>query len=305
MHQRASGQYVPEWEHTIENHRSSYRKAPVEYLKEHSDRRLIAKKLTHDLSRISKKKRNIMEEQYKARTDPLAMEDALQKHEHDHDEKQSRLAWAKAENAGKRPGSKIYKGDVFKVWGTTYYNYKGMYYYWDKEWSYWKYLSSDFPQKSFYEGIKDDSNKNIKVVKIRYVITDILFKPDLGERTSKNLARAETWVRLQIFSKFVRFNYKYLMKRTFGISSGSIEKMFSSIFYLESQYDVYQLFKFMQQDLQTRSEEVVYSIEKSCADRLHGVGASKKVIAKLDFEEVSLELQKSRALMTESELQNR
>jgi hypothetical protein len=49
----------------------------------------------------------------------------------------------------------------------------------------------------------------------------------------------------------------------------------------------------------------VYSIEKSCAYRLHGVGASKKVIAKLDFEQVSLELQKSKALMTESELQNR
>jgi hypothetical protein len=61
----------------------------------------------------------------------------------------------------------------------------------------------------------------------------------------------------------------------------------------------------MQQDLQTRSEEIVYSIEKSCAYRLHGVGASKKVIAKLDFEQVSLELQKSKALMTESELQNR
>jgi hypothetical protein len=229
MHQRASGHDVPKWEHSIENHRSSYRKAPVEYLKQQSDRRLIAKKLTHDLSRISKKKRNIMEEQFKARTDPLAMEDALQKSEHDHGEKQSRLAWAKAELAGKRPGSKIYKGDVFKVWDTTYYNYKGMYYYWDKEWSYWRYLSSDWAQKSFYEGYKNVSN--IKVVKIRYVITDILFKPDLGERTSKNLARAETWVRLQIFSKLVRFNYKNLMKRTFGISSGSIERMFSSIFY--------------------------------------------------------------------------
>jgi hypothetical protein len=61
----------------------------------------------------------------------------------------------------------------------------------------------------------------------------------------------------------------------------------------------------MQQELETRSEKVVYSIEKSCSDRLHGVGASKKVIAKLDFESVSHELQKSRALMTDVELQNR
>jgi hypothetical protein len=60
----------------------------------------------------------------------------------------------------------------------------------------------------------------------------------------------------------------------------------------------------MQQDLQTRSEQIVYSIEKSCAERLHGVGASQKVIAKLDFEEVKLELQKSKALMTNSELKN-
>jgi hypothetical protein len=119
-----------------------------------------------------------MIEQYKARTDPLAMEDALQKHELNHEEEQSRLAWAKAELAGKRPESKIYKGDVFKVWGTTYYNYKGMYFYWDKEWSYWKFLRASWPQKSFYEGVKNDSNKNIKVVKIRYVITDILFKSD-------------------------------------------------------------------------------------------------------------------------------
>jgi hypothetical protein len=231
MHHRGSRHDVPKSEHTIEKHRSSYRKAPVEYLKQHSDRRLIAKKLTHDLSRIDKKNLNILIEQKKARTDPLAMEDAVQKQEHDHDEKQSWFPYSKAELAGKRPRSKIYKGEVFKVWDTTYYNYKGIYYYWDKEWSYWKYLSSDWPQKSFYEGDINDSNKNIKAVKIRYVITDILFKPDLGERTSKNLARAETWVRLQIFSKFVRFNYENLMKRTFGISSGSIERMFSSIFY--------------------------------------------------------------------------
>lgn len=231
MHQRGSGHDVPKWEHTIENHRSSYRKAPVEYVNQHSDRRLIAKKLTHDLSRIDKKNLNILKEQKKSRKDPLVMEDAPQKHEHDHDEKQSRLAWDKAKLAGKPPGSKIYKGHVFKVWDTTYYNYKGMYYYWDKEWSYWKYLSSDWRQKSLYEANGKKSNTNIKVVKIRYVITDILFKPDLGERTSKNLARAETWARLQIFSKFVRFNYKNLMKRTFGISSGSIIRMFSSIFY--------------------------------------------------------------------------
>lgn len=61
----------------------------------------------------------------------------------------------------------------------------------------------------------------------------------------------------------------------------------------------------MQQDFQTRSEIVLYSIEKSCANRLHGVGAGKKVIAKLDFEEVQLKLDKSSAQMTESEEQNR
>jgi hypothetical protein len=61
----------------------------------------------------------------------------------------------------------------------------------------------------------------------------------------------------------------------------------------------------MQHDLQTRSEQIVYSIEKSCADGLHGVGASQKVIAKLDYEEVYHELQKSKAQMKESELINR
>jgi hypothetical protein len=136
------------------------------------------------MSKMSPKKRKILEEQNMARTHPLAMENAPQRHDQLLAENQSRLAWVKTELAGKRPESKIYKGDVFKLWGETFYNYKGIYFKWNKEWSYWEFLREDWPQKSFYEGVKNDSNKNMEVVKIKYVITDILFKPDLAERTS-------------------------------------------------------------------------------------------------------------------------